>query len=154
MSVNFEDFFKKGLLAAGAADKTNHEIDSVFQELNDQISIASDGKLAFTLERRRDLTVSLAAMLRPDLSEYNKLKTYLIAKNTLAGKEETIGEFDRASTGYPAHLKYDDQEIYCNDKQALERNLSSMLANVNVGKQLARLLNWPILPEVDSADDE
>lgn len=155
MTSNFESSFKKGLEAAEAASKVNTEIDSVFKELNDQILSASDGRISIELQRKRDNMAALTSLLTDGFQDAAKLKTYIIAINEAAGsKEEQLAQFERASAGYPCRLNYEDQGIYCNDKIALEKQLSAMLANVNIGKQLTRLLNWPVLPASDLADEE
>lgn len=155
MPINFETSFKKGLEAAEAASKVNLEIDLVFKDLNDQINSASGGKIIIELQRKRDSMAALASFMAKGFQDTVKTKTYIVAVNEAAGKkEEELAQFERASTGYPCHLIYEDQEIYCNDKIALEKQLSTMLSNVNIGKRLARLLNWPVLPLPDPADEE
>lgn len=155
MSINFENSFKKGLEAAAAASKVNLEIDSVFEDLNDQIRSASGGKIGIELQRKKDSMAVLTSFMTKGFQEATKTKTYIVAVNEAAGaKEEDLANFERASTGYPCHLSYEDQEIYCNDKVALEKHLSTMLSNVNIGKKLARLLNWPVLPAPEIADEE
>lgn len=153
MPINFEASFKKGLEAAEAASKVNLEIDSVLQELNDQINSASDGRIGIELQHKRDSLAALTSFMSKGFQDA-KTKTYIVAVNKSAGKkEEELAEFERASTGYPCHLIYEDQEVFCNDKLALEKQLSMMLSHVNIGKQLARLLNWPALPASGQVDE-
>ncbi|MGF6518638.1 hypothetical protein ABH912_006104 [Pseudomonas sp. BT76 TE3572] len=155
MAINFENSFKKGLEAAEAATKVNMEIDLIFKDLDDQIKSASDGKISIVFKRKRDSLGALAGFISNSFQEPMKFKTYIVAVNEAAGgKEEDLAVFERASHGYPCHLSYGDQAIYCNDKAALEKQLSTMLANVNIGKQLTRLLNWPVLSAPDPSDEE
>jgi hypothetical protein len=157
MAVNFEDSFKKGLEAAEAATKVNQEIDSIFKDLDSQIRSASGGKVSIILKRRRDSMSSLASFISSATTplEPIKYKTYIVAVNEAAGgKEEDLATIERASSGYPCHLSYEDQAVYCSDKTALEKQLSFMLSNVNIGKQLTRLLSWPVLPLPDPSDEE
>jgi hypothetical protein len=155
MAVNFENSFKKGLEAAEAASRTNLEIDSVFKELNEQIQSATSGRIGIELKRRRDSMAALSHFITAKGSPDIKPNTYIVAVNKLAGgKEEDLAQFERASAGYPCHLSYEDQEVYCNDKLALEKHLSTMLSNVDIGKQLARLLSLPVISSSGTSDEE
>jgi hypothetical protein len=154
MAANFENSFKKGLEAAEAASQVNLEIDSVFEELNNQIHSASEGRIKFELRRKRDNISALSSLVANGFDSPIKVKTYIVAINDAAKKEEELAQFERASTGYPCHLDYEDQKIFCNDRSALEKHLSIMLSSVNTGKKMARLLNYPTRSSPDPADDE
>lgn len=154
MSINFEQSFKKGLEAADKAFQINKEIDSVFTELSTQILALTEGVIDIGLQRKRDNNATLASIFKSGPTEPATFKTYIVAFNSGAGnKEEDLAEFSRSSSGYPCHLKYDDQEVFCSDKRALENQISNMLANVNIGKKLSRLMAWPQLPLAEDDED-
>jgi hypothetical protein len=155
MANNFETSFKKGLEAAEAASKINKEIDSILEELDRQIESASGGKINIVCKQKRDNLSALGGLLSASPFEPIKYKNYIVAINRAAAeREEDLATFERASHGYPCYLSYGDQTVYCNDKEALEKQLSIMLADVNIGKKLTRLINWPVLPTTDLSDEE
>lgn len=144
--ANFKDSFGIGLKAAGDVEARLAEIDSVFSELNIQLSDASDGKIQIFRETRTegiDL-FNLAILGKGPQSPRQKI-TYLVATNPLAtGKNKAdIGTWEINKHGYPCQIKFGNDTFFCEDKGALEQTFSMLLTDPDVGRALQRLLNLP-----------
>ncbi|QXH77457.1 hypothetical protein [Pseudomonas salmasensis] len=147
--ADFKNSFDLGLKAAEAAAAKLAEIDSVFEEMNRQISEASEGKIAISRESR--YSNSINALLGAGIFSNNKksekpeLTTYIVAKNPLSesSTKADIGEIETNKKGYPCEIRFGSDKFLCEDKVALEKVLSIMLSDPDVGKELARLINLP-----------
>ncbi|WP_024778265.1 hypothetical protein [Pseudomonas corrugata] len=154
--ANFKNAFDQGLKAAADAAAVIAEINSVFEEMNTEISAASDGKVNINRETRTD-GASMAAILgmgifasKPPAQEI-KYITYIVAKNPLAenNNKADIGQVNIHKKGYPCEVKFGGDKYICEDKKGLERVLSLMLTDPEVGKELSRLIRLPIIATQD-----
>ncbi|SDR36969.1 hypothetical protein SAMN04490186_5696 [Pseudomonas grimontii] len=149
--ANFKNAFDQGLKAAADAAAVIAEINSVFDEVNTEISAASDGKVNIRRETRSDRT-SMAALLGLGLFSSKqpepeiKYITYIVAINPLAesSNKADIGQVDIDKRGYPCEIKFGGDKYLCEDKKGLERVLSLMLSDPEVGKQLSKLIRLPV----------
>ena len=139
---DFKSAFQNGLEAAKKADASRAEIADVFKDLNQQITDASHGKLAirrYEFERARSAFQQIALILTP-------ADTYWVigATNpTITGMQpEKLCNWDEDRAGYPCKLTWGGDEHYCEDKQALEINLSNLLSDPVVAKILLKIMNF------------
>ncbi|MHA6126314.1 hypothetical protein ACX3YD_08950 [Pseudomonas fluorescens group sp. PF-1] len=147
--TNFKESFGKGLKAAGDVEAKLAEIESVFLEMNKQLSEASDGKIQITREARASaLDLFTMGVLGKSAEPSAPRTTYIVATNPLAkGKnKEDIGVWEIDKHGYPCQIKFGNDSFYCEDKRALEQTLSTILTDPDVGRALQRLLNLNIDP--------
>ena len=135
--TDFKSAFKQGIDAARKAEASRNEINSVFEDLNKQLSEVSAGKL--TIERRQ--------LLRPIPSWASALerpKKYwaLVAHNPLIGKSPAteLCEWDSSKAGYPCKLTWDSEKRYCENKRALEDALSELLRDPIVSEKMTFLI--------------
>ncbi|SCZ38081.1 MULTISPECIES: hypothetical protein [unclassified Pseudomonas] len=147
--ANFKNSFDLGLKAAADTAEKISEINSVFEEMNAQIMEASGGKIAISRETRFDTTMEtllgLGMFSQKKLIEKSTTTTYIVAANPLSTKTKKadIGQIEINKNGYPCEIKFGNDRFVCDDKQALERILSVMLADADVGKEFTRLINQP-----------
>ncbi|HEX8586912.1 hypothetical protein [Pseudomonas sp.] len=148
--ANFKASFDLGLKAAEAAAVKMAEIDAVFDEMNSQISEACDGKIEIYKEKRyvNPIQNILGHGIFGGNNGSGKVETinYIIARNPLAEKNVKIdiGEIDISKNGYPCQIRVGAEKFICEDKTGLERVLSLMLADPEVGKELTKLINSPL----------
>ncbi|NWB91590.1 hypothetical protein [Pseudomonas agarici] len=154
--ANFKSSFDQGLKAAASAAAVHAEIDSVFSEMNTQISEASDGKINIFRETRYDhgfnslIGMGIFSGATNKQSAKIEKTTYIVARNPLAqgSNKGDLGTVHTHKDGYPCEIKIGDDRYICEDKPALEKILSVMLSDTDVGKTLRKLINLP------SSDEE
>jgi len=139
--ANFIDSFNRGIQAADQARANKEEIYSVIDELSTQLAGASDGKLKIEVVEKTEV-LNRFAMTANDLFSR---KTYfaIVATNPLSAspRPEELARWRVAETGYPCHVILPDTEIYCEDKKALEKALSRLIATPAAGKILQSVMN-------------
>jgi hypothetical protein len=147
--ANFKNSFDQGLKAAANTAEKIAEINSVFEELNTQISEASDGKIEISRETRIDRTIEtllgIGIFANKKQIEKSTTTTYIVATNPLSTKTRKvdIGQIEVSKNGYPCEVKFGSDRFHCDDKQGLERALSILLADPDVGKELTKLITQP-----------
>jgi hypothetical protein len=137
--VNFIDSFNKGISAAEKAIANKDEIDSVIEQLSDQLEQATAGKLKISIAEKQMPFNAFTG----GISELINRKTYwaIVASNPLASYQpKELAEWKFAETGYPCSIVLPDLEIYCEDKAALENALAKMLATPEAGKKLMAVI--------------
>lgn len=139
--MNFKESFSKGLSAAAHAENQTKEIDSVFFDLNEQIMEASDGKIE--ISRREtyeepDLTGSITALTTGILNR--KRIVGIFAQTPKGNFSSQIGAVKIDKRGYPCEIKVGDSRLVCEDKRSLTKALNYLLADVDVGKTLAKIM--------------
>jgi hypothetical protein len=137
--VDFIDSFNKGLSAAEEAIANKDEIDSVIEQLSEQLQQATKGKLKISIIEKQ---VPLAGFSM-SLSEIMNRKTYwaIAASNPLSTfQPKELAEWKFSESGYPCRIVLSDTEIYCEDKTALENALSKMIATPEAGKKLKAVI--------------
>jgi hypothetical protein len=148
---DFEEFvaaFQRGQVAAENAQSAKAEIDAVIRALSAQISAATDGKIEIkSIEFRNsvggilDLTRSAMDPLGVTRPADDKSQ-WIAARNPHQTNASWVrlAKWVRPHTGYPCTILYNTQEVRCHDLEALERGISSMLADAWVGEKLHSLL--------------
>lgn len=137
--VDFIDSFNKGLSAAEQAIANKDEIDSVIEQLSEQLLEATNGKLKISIVEKHMPLVGFSTKL----SELINRKTYWViaASNPLANfQPKELAEWKFSESGYPCRIILSDTEIYCEDKTALENALSKMIATPEAGKKLKAVM--------------
>ncbi|MHC8315686.1 hypothetical protein [Pseudomonas sp. LB3P31] len=137
--VDFIDSFNKGLSAAEKAIANKDEIDSVIEQLSEQLSQATNGRLKISIVEKH----SPLSGFSMSLSELVNRKTYwaIAASNPLTTYQSTeLAEWKLSESGYPCRIVLSDKEIYCEDKTALENALSKMIATPEAGKKLKAVI--------------
>lgn len=147
--ADFIDFFNKGLEAADKARENKEEIDTVIQQLSDQLNSAASGKLKIEIIQKNEPVTSFA-MVAQDI--FN-MKTYLAiaASNPLAASYQPLelARWKISESGYPCNIVLPDYEIYCEDKKALENALGRLIALPTSGKVFQQVMNQKSLTDAD-----
>lgn len=141
--TDFIGSFKKGIEAANVARANKAEIDSVIEALSDQLYEATDGKLKVEIEQKSEPLEAFSLNPRDFLNR----KTYqaITAYNPLTEHSQSyeLARWKIADSGYPCKVELPDQEIYCQDKAALENALAHLLTTPAAGKVLQKVMNLP-----------
>jgi hypothetical protein len=145
----FVDAYNTGIDAGQKAIENIKEIDSIFQELSDEISSSSSGKLNIA---RREMTHKRKVLRRLTIIEkslgvhgpspyYDEEITYdaIVLESNKSTVE--IAEYETSETGYPITLKWSDRKEGCWDKEALTEALKEILADPATGKAVLKLLS-------------
>ncbi|MEN9865566.1 MAG: hypothetical protein RL748_1156, partial [Pseudomonadota bacterium] len=114
--VDFVKFLQIGINAAGIAEKNKNEIAGVFKELNRQLNDGLGGQIqimANSLDSEANqIMSSIFTLLGKDaIFAFNPQKS---EKNP-----EKLARWRMNANGYPCHIILQDQEISCEDRQAL-----------------------------------
>jgi hypothetical protein len=133
--VDFIGSFQKGLDAAQKAEKNKQEIYSVLRVLNEQLMQVSDGKLEISIYTK---SLPLLGLLSVVANEHKGAYSYLAAINPLAEKRDHVelAKWKLDSNGYPLLITTSDYDIYCEDKEAVEKALQDLISNPVVGEKL------------------
>lgn len=137
--VDFIDSFNKGISAAEQAIANKDEIDSVIEQLSEQLLQATNGKLKISIVEKQMPLASFAM----NISDYINRKPYwaIVASNPLTNfQPKELAEWKFSEYGYPCRIVLSDTEIYCEDKTALENALSKMISTPEAGKKLKAVI--------------
>jgi hypothetical protein len=128
MMVDFVKSFQQGLTSAEIAQNAKEEIQSVFSELNRQLHSATDGKIKI------EIGVQGVTWVQSNW--------FITARNPLIPGSEIkkLANWSQHPTGYPCTITVGNIEYVCEDKEALEEAIASMLQNPKVGEYLQSLL--------------
>lgn len=145
--ANYIDSLNKGLIAARDAERNREEVNGVFNELNEQLSSATDNKVAI---RRMQFNgpVDLAKAIDGSLSAFfTRSKYWVLAAVFLPdGKVEAteLAKWDQDNNGYPCRVSFGANTYFCDDKVALETAMGTLLADSAVGEVLHRYMTMPL----------
>jgi hypothetical protein len=153
--TDFADAFKRGQDAAAQAAASRAEISGVFTEVNEQLNVATEGKLeieskSFAKPQKKTVADLLggAAGLNSFLARLEPAETepWIAARNPIAADDGWVqlAKWYRPQEGYPCQLTYDKVDARCHDRTALAEALAEMLANASIGEQIRRLLALPL----------
>ncbi len=142
--VNYVEAYKAGLNSAELSEKRKNEINSVFNDLNQQLSDATDGKIFISRKKLLDRS-GFAAF---DLFN-RKYYSAITAENPLVkNSEKELAKWSQDRSGYPCKITLDSDAMYCEDKQGLEISLYELLSDPIIGETLQKLQNLPIPEKV------
>ena len=133
---DFKSSFKKGLEAAEIAEKNKKEIKGVIEELSSQLDEATNGRVNVRIE-----TITETVPLHLALDNSYKAKSYQVLYAFVPegnqGLELVKWRWDR--NGYPCEITLDEKILIAEDKEGLQQNLSTILADPRVGDKLHHL---------------
>jgi hypothetical protein len=136
--TNFKSAFQVGLKAAQKAEAAKKEIKEVFNDLNKQLSEASDGKLIIEIQQ---LTRPLP--LPFNLVQQGEKYWAIVARNPKlkASPIKELAEWQIDRHGYPCKITWSGIEEYCEKKQAVETGLEHLLQDPTTAEKLQSLVN-------------
>ena len=134
--MDYDEHIKKGLEAAQEAFDAQKEIETIFEDLNKALS-AYNIRISIVERTEKTINEYLATLNNPFAQK--KYKKYIAASKE--NKERTLAIWTQDSKGYPCTLSYDNNTYSCHNKEALEKNLASMMANTIVGEKIFHLIN-------------
>lgn len=145
--VNFIDSLNKGISAAQKAEENRDEIYSVFRALNEQLHIEFKGKLEISTYTKTNPFSTLMGISGEPKAPY----TFIAAVNPLAESNtpKELAKWKMDSNGYPCQIITQDNELYCENKEGLERGLQELLSSPAVGETIYALIKLPIKPKSD-----
>ena len=145
--IDYKVAFREGLTAAEKADMARKEIDSVFEQLNHEISEASDGKIVierqtfYVPDTRNEVIQAFDAIT--SFPNQPKRPTYLAiaARNPTIpdGPVKELASWSTDRKGYPCNISWEGKTQFCEDKEALEEALAELLRDPIVGQKLYAL---------------
>ncbi len=139
----FAKFVNLGLNAAIIAEQNKAEIHQVFDELNRDLAQHWDGKLQIVLEGAAGSTFMRPArqLERGSIAAYNP--------HGFSRKPVVLAEWRMSEMGYPFLIDTPHKEVYCENRQALIKELQTMLASPSVGKHIQEVLAQEVTPELE-----
>ncbi|WP_025598188.1 hypothetical protein [Burkholderia sp. WSM2230] len=132
------DFIKSlhvGLDAAKTAEQNRAEIDAIFEELNRQLSQATDGKVRL---KRAEFNQGLQFTATFQRVTYWALAVF----STIEGIQPTeIAKWHMDRSGYPCTIDTESSsKWHCQDKEGLERALGLLLQDPLVGEIIQKYI--------------
>ncbi|MCI5164607.1 MAG: hypothetical protein D3903_00615 [Candidatus Electrothrix sp. GM3_4] len=155
--TDFKESFRQGMQAAKTVDEDKKEIQTVFDELNRQLYEQSEGELCI---ERKDFFMKGVLQNVVDVLNAKRIKKYsaIAASNPKIPEADAI-ELARWKTdrnGYPCQIDLDGEQMYCEDKIALENTLNELLRDPEVGAKLYKVMTQdvPINDKTDNNTEE
>ena len=143
--------FHNGIMSAEIAHKNRQIIQSVFNELNQQLSQETNNKIRIEI-KEYDVQKGILELYRDITKGTHKKETYhaVIALNPTIEKspEKILAKWYEDRSGFPCKIVYGDQILICEDKEALEKSITQLLEDPVVGASLFSLLNLPPAEEI------
>ncbi|MBN3988712.1 hypothetical protein ACMFFK_09560 [Serratia marcescens] len=150
--ADFMESINDGLNAAKKADENKNEINSVFDELNFQLGKATNGaakviRRAFYKEINTTTYANIAAKMIGESLLNQQRETYLALAISHVNKEYNFNDVEIAKwnidkNGYPCVITLRSVELYCEDKEALEKALSELMRDPDVGTAVFNCMNF------------
>ena len=146
--VNFVEAYKDGLNSAELAEKRKNEINSVFNDLNQQLADATNGKVfILRMDFREEIKNKSDPRFFANLIMEPKYYSAIAAENkAVKNSARELARWAEDRAGYPCKITLDSATMYCEDKKGLENGLEKLLRDPVVGETLRKLQNLP-LPE-------
>lgn len=139
---DYKESLLAGIASAKKAADNRSEISQVIEALSKQIFEISEEKATFgiaTLTRKSEYPAVNAFLsvtqLLTQQSKQDKYKALCIFDcNNSNGIE--IAEWIEGEQGYPCTIKYNDQKLFCSNKDELENSLDALLLEVKTGEAI------------------
>lgn len=139
--VDFIKAFQTGLEAAKEAEANKKEIMSVISEVSSQLKEASGGKLKIRIGLFAEDSGIPQLLMYPD----KRKKYYAICAEQVtedkSGTSSEIAKWKLDRHGYPCSIEFGDRVLLSEDKESLEENLQTLLADPMTGDKLLKLIN-------------
>ncbi len=150
--VDYTESFNEGIRSAEKSDANKAEINSVFSDLNEQLKIPTEGKIVISRVRFYEPTNPL----KITIFEPRKYYFAIAAENPRAKESSTmeLAKWHKDRSGYPCKITLGSDEIYCEDKEALEYGLSQLLQDPVVGDTLHKLMQLPVKKKIEEDPNE
>lgn len=140
--IDFKSNLALGLSAAARAQANRDEIQEILNELNNQISEATQGRLQI-FEKYQDpigsITDTPTMFGVPNAGILTCINPLALSKRHIK-----IAGWKLAPSGYPCELNLAGEEMYCEDKEATEKALAFMLTDPIVGEVFFKTINSPL----------
>lgn len=147
--ANYKESFEIGIRAAEIAEANRAEILSVFLDLNIQLKEPTGGRIEIILAKLREPEHKFQISLFIDIPTY----WAIAARNPLAESSvKEIAKWEQTKAGYPCTIKIGKDQIYCEDKLALQEGLAALLQDPAVGEILHNLMKLPVKKENSSQE--
>jgi len=140
----FAEALREGFNAARNAEIAKKEIDSVFDELNDEVAKETGNRVY--IERVASFFERLPVSLNDKKHVQKKGESpsegaiVVVDRLSKTTRRLEIAEFSMDSAGYPFRISWDKQTYFCEDKVALVNWLADLLRDPTVGRMLGQLV--------------
>jgi len=153
--ANYVSSFREGIKAAEIANENKDEIQSVFEDLNNQLSSETERKLQIKIESHYEnkLFESITEIVRnKEKNTYETISAFNPLANSVSSQK--LARWKMSRHGYPCRIYFDNTELISEDKESLESNLQILLSDPLVGKKLFHLINFEVNDKKKSTDRE
>jgi hypothetical protein len=152
--VDFKESFVQGMQAARTADENKKEIQTVFDELNRQLCKQTEGKLCI---ERKDFFMKGVLQNVVDAFNSKPIKKYsaIAAYNPKIPDSDCLelARWKADRNGYPCQIDLDGEQMYCEDKIALESTLNELLRDPVIGNKLHKVMSTEVSAKTDNEDE-
>ncbi|HEX7893377.1 MAG TPA: hypothetical protein VF447_04235 [Terriglobales bacterium] len=151
--ADFESSFHRGISAAKDAARNRAEVKAVLAEVDAQLDRASDGKLHVAVEERLAPPANLLASALVSFGVSQEKYLAIVARNKVyeqAGARE-LARWRVDPSGYPCWIKTAELDLACENKEALEQGLATLLSTPTVGEAMYALLNFAPPDQADAS---
>lgn len=138
MTEKFADAYRKGVEAAQHAAACRKEIKDVFELLNAQVSMASNGRLGVKKIQMHERATAVAIgeifsnLLNPKRKQYVAIA---VVRHDVSGfSPREIARWTQAPAGYPCRIVAEAMDSQCEDREALENELVTLISSVAAGE--------------------
>lgn len=139
---NFEESLKSGISHAEEEQQNRTEIDSVIEQLKNDIENFSSEKVSIKIDRRTDQNSLLAGAFATLYG--NKTRKYMAMvafnKSQPDNPDRELCEWKYGEKGYPVTIDYLNKSITCADKESLINTLQDLLSKPDAGKKIKFLM--------------
>lgn len=141
--VDFTSSFQKGIAAAQEAGRNRSEVNAVFNEMNSQLAVATNGIIEIVRRRFEEPKNILSTGTLASLFEK---KTYwaLCVLNKVHPEFGTreIARWTQDPVGYPCWINTSDSQLACEDRKALEQGLAGLISTPAAGEIIYQALHF------------
>ncbi|WP_273874657.1 hypothetical protein [Serratia marcescens] len=149
--ADFMGSINDGLNAAKKADENRAEITSVMDELNLQLGMATNNCVrlitrSFYKEEPVRYQTMAEKIMGVSLSDKPR-EAYTALAISHTNKDYGFNDIEVAKwsvdkNGYPCVIKLGSDELYCEDKEALEAALAELMRDTDVGAAVLKCMNF------------
>lgn len=140
---NFEESLKSGISHAEEEQQNRTEIDSVIEQLKNDIETFSSEKVSIKIDRRTDQNSLLAGAFATLYG--HKIRKYMAIvafnKSQPDNPDRELCEWKYGEKGYPVTIDYLNKSITCADKESLINTLQDLLSKPDAGKKIKFLID-------------
>ena len=140
---NFEESLKSGISHAEEEQQNLTEIDSVIEQLKNDIETLSSEKVSIKIDRRTDQSSLLAGAFATLYGHKTRKYMAIVAfnKSQPDNSDKELCEWKYGEKGYPVTIDYLNKSITCADKESLINTLQDLLSKPDAGKKIKFLID-------------